>query len=99
MRATIAPPMPTYSPSEPGPEIASSRPQNSTNDTVPPTTKNAAPRSSAMDSSDSALAAGCRSTLVIDDDSATRHPVRLCDRLGAVMLGHKNATPVHGCPW
>ena len=55
----------------------------------PPTTKNAAPRSSAIDSRDSALAAGCRSTREIDDDSVTRHPVRSCDRLGAV------ASPQH----
>ena len=36
MSAVTAPPMPTYSPSEPGPEIASSRPQNATNETAPP---------------------------------------------------------------
>ena len=76
--------MPTYSPSDPGPEIGRSCPQNATNETTPPTAKNAAPRSSAIDSRDSALAAGCRSTREIDDDSVTWHPIRSCDRQGKV---------------
>jgi hypothetical protein len=98
MSAVTAPPMPTNSPSDPGPEIGRSRPQNTTKETAPPTTKNTAPSRSAIDSRDSALAAGCRSTREIDVDSATEHPVRSCGSLGDGRVSTTLPALGAGCP-